>query len=71
MLDGVELDLDEQLDAMLIAAEPDDVADGVVGEANDEEADDDDEFEGDDSESEDEDDSDDGVLAGCSDATND
>jgi hypothetical protein len=62
MLDGVELDLDEQLDAMLIAAEPDDEADGVVGEPNDDEADDDDEFEDDDSESEDEDDSDDDVL---------
>ena len=69
MLDGLELELDEQLDVMLIAAEPDDEVDGVVDDENDDEADDDDEFE-DDSDSEDEDDSEDDVPGESSDATN-
>lgn len=56
MLDGVELDLDEQLDVMLLAADPDD-ADGLVGEEADDEADDDeDDDPEEDAEGEDEDD---------------
>jgi hypothetical protein len=41
MLNGVELDFDERLDVVLLAAEPDD-ADGLVGEEAEDEADDDD-----------------------------